>query len=89
MSRADAPRTILTFLLGVGIGAAAALLLAPTSGEELRDDLVERMSDGVDQIRRTGKDLSNRTRKAADLVKDQVHDAIDVAEKAFVQAKKA
>lgn len=89
MSRADAPRTILTFLLGVGVGAATALLVAPKSGQELRDDLVEGLNDGVDQIRRTGKELRKRTRKAADLVKDQVHDAVDVAEKAFVQAKKA
>jgi gas vesicle protein len=89
MSSTDAPRTMLTFLLGVGVGALAALLLAPKAGEELREDLVESMTNGVNQLRRTGKDLRKRTQKIVGLAKDQVQDAVDVAEKAFSQARKA
>jgi len=89
MSRGDAPREILTFFLGVGVGAATALLLAPKAGEKLRGDLVEGMSNGVNQLRRTGKDLKKRTQEIRDLAKDQVQDAVDVDEKAFGHARKA
>jgi gas vesicle protein len=39
MTRGNAPRTIFTFILGIGVGALAALLFAPKAGEELRDDI--------------------------------------------------
>jgi gas vesicle protein len=89
MSRADAPRIILMFFVGVGVGAATALLLAPKAGERLRGDLVEGMSNGVNQLRRTGKDLKKRTQEIVALATDQVQDAVDVTEKAFGHARKA
>lgn len=58
MSRDYWLRTTLTFILGVGVGAAAALLIAPKSGKELRADIAEGVSDGVKQVRRTSKDLT-------------------------------
>jgi gas vesicle protein len=81
MPRTDGPGTILTFILGVGIGALAALLLAPKPGEELRSDLAEGASSGVKQLRRTGKDLRKRARKMVDLAKDQVQVAIELGDK--------
>ena len=54
MTKADAPGIILTFILGVGVGAIAALLLAPKAGEELRSDIAEGVSDGINQVRGTG-----------------------------------
>ena len=81
MPRTDAPGTILTFILGVGVGAVAALLLAPKPGEELRNDLAEGVSSGVKHVRRTGKDLRKRARKMVDLPKNQVQAAIDLGEK--------
>ena len=89
MTRDNWPETILTFVLGVSVGAVAALLFAPKAGEELRGDIAEGVSDGVNQVRSTAKDLEKRAQKLVDLAKDQVHDAIEAGDNAYNQAKKA
>jgi len=89
MRRNDIPRTVLTFALGAGIGAVVALLLAPKAGEELRDDIVDSVNDGVNQIRSTGKDLRRRAQKVVDVAKDHVQDALDAGDRAYSQAKNA
>lgn len=89
MTRNHVPETILTFVVGAGVGAAIALLFAPKSGEELRSDIAEGVSDRVDQVRNTGKDLKRRAQKIVELAKDQVQDAIDAGDNAYSQAKKA
>ena len=89
MTRSDAPGTILTFILGVGVGAVAASLLAPKSGEDLRADIAEGVSEGANQVRRTSKDLKKRTQKLVGLAKDHVQDAIEAGDKAYSQAKNA
>ena len=89
MTRSDAPGTILTFILGVGVGAVAASLLAPKSGEDLRADIAEGVSEGANQVRRTSKDLKQRTQKLVGLAKDHVQDAIEAGDKAYSQAKNA
>jgi len=52
----DRSGTILAFVVGIGIGAVAALLLAPKAGDELRDDISGAVGDRVDQLRDQGKD---------------------------------
>jgi gas vesicle protein len=89
MTRGNWPGTILTFVLGVSLGAVAALLFAPKAGEELRGDIAEGVSDGVNQVRSTEKGLKQRAQKLADLAKDQVQDAIEAGNNANNQAKKA
>ena len=89
MTRSDAPGTILTFILGVGVGAVAASLLAPKSGEDLRADIAEGVSEGANQVRRTSKNLKQRTQKLVGLAKDHVQDAIEAGDKAYSQAKNA
>jgi gas vesicle protein len=81
MPRTDGPGPILTFILGVGIGALAALLLARKPGGELRSDLAEGVNSRVKQLRRTGKDLRKRARKIVDVAKDQVQAAIELGDK--------
>jgi gas vesicle protein len=66
-----------------------ALLLAPKAGEELRDDIAEGVSDGVNQVRRAGRDLKRRAQRAVDLAKDQVQDAMDAGDRAYSHAKNA
>jgi gas vesicle protein len=89
MSRADAPGTIFTFILGVGVGAVAALLLAPKAGKELRADIAAGVSDGVNQIRDTGIDLKRRARKVVALAQDRVQDAMEAGQDAYSQGKEA
>ena len=89
MSRGDATGTIFTFILGVSVGALAALLLAPKAGEELRADIAAGFSDGVNQLRTTGKDLNRKAKKIVVLAQDDLQDAIEAGQDAFRQAKKA
>jgi gas vesicle protein len=89
MTRDHKVGTILTFALGAGVGAAAALLLAPKRGEELRADIANGVSDGVDQVRSTGKDLKRRAQKIVALAQDHVEDAIEAGQESYSQAKKA
>jgi len=89
MSRGDAPVTIFTFILGVSVGALAALLLAPKAGEELRADIAAGGNDRVNQLRTTGKDLNRKTKKIVILAQDNLQDAIEAGKDAFRQAMKA
>ena len=79
--------------MGAGVGAVAALLLAPKAGEELRGDIAAGVSDGVDQVRAqvrgTGKDLKRSAQKIVTLAQDQVQDAVEAGQEAYDQAKKA
>lgn len=63
-------------LVGIGIGAGMALLLAPTSGRELRGTIgrgfgrtLSGLSRGTQQLRRRGSNLLNfnRSRSSAAL----------------------
>ena len=48
------------FLAGLGLGAVVALLFAPRSGEETRQYLRERAEEGVDELKRRGRELKER-----------------------------
>jgi hypothetical protein len=59
-------------LLGIGIGAATALLLAPSTGRELRNALafgyrrtIDGVSRGTRQLRQHGSNLINFTRRSS------------------------
>lgn len=89
MRRDKIPGAILSFAIGAGVGAAAALLLAPKSGEDLRGDIADGVNDGIDHVRSTGKDLKKRAQRIVDVAKDHVQDAIDAGDSAYNQARKA
>lgn len=85
------PGTVLPFAVGLGVGAAVALLFAPKAGEELRSDITEGVNDGVNQIRSTGKELKRKVQRLANAAEDQVdrvQDAIEAGETAYSQASK-
>jgi gas vesicle protein len=91
MKKNGMPGTILAFAVGLGVGAAVALLFAPKAGEELLNDISEGVNDGVNQIRSTGKELKRKVQRLADTAQDQVdrvQDAIDAGENAYSQAAK-
>lgn len=56
----DAGARITYLAIGALLGAAAALLFAPKSGRELREDLADATRKGVDRARETGSQLSTR-----------------------------
>jgi gas vesicle protein len=81
--------TILSFVLGAGVGAVAALILAPKTGEELRSDIVAGTRDGADQVRGVGKDLKRRVQQVVAQAHNHVQDAMEAGQDAYSQAKKA
>jgi gas vesicle protein len=87
MRRQENPGSVLAFIIGVSIGALAALLLAPKAGKELRSDLAGGLSDGMDHLRSTGKELKHRAGKFADAAQENVQDAMEAGQKAYRQAK--
>ena len=56
----DAGARIAYFAIGATLGAVVALLFAPKSGRELREDLADATRKGVDRARETGSQLSAR-----------------------------
>jgi hypothetical protein len=44
-------RNILTFAAGVGVGIGAAILFAPASGQEIRNQIGEKVQDIGDRVR--------------------------------------
>ena len=48
------------FAVGATLGAVVALLFAPKSGRELREDLADATRKGVDRARETGTQLSTK-----------------------------
>ena len=81
----------LTFLLaGVGIGAVVALLFAPKSGVELREDIADATRKGIDKTKETAAQLQDRAgeyyeatrERATDLYATAKESAGDLTEKA-------
>ncbi len=74
---------IVAFVLGALTGAAVALLLAPTSGEETRRILTEKAKEGRERATdaaRQGREFINRQR-------ENLATAIDRGREAYNQAR--
>ncbi len=74
---------VVAFVLGAITGAAVALLMAPTTGEEMRRMIGEKAREGRDRAEdaaRQGRDFLNRQR-------ENVSSAIDRGREAYQQAR--
>ena len=70
--RSDSSK-VFYFLAGFGLGAAVALLLAPQTGEEMREFLSSKAGKGKDyltdqatRLRKSAEDLADKGRKMTD-----------------------
>lgn len=88
MSRNDATGSFLIFLVGIGVGAAAVLLLGSKRIDELRDDVSEALHDGMDEVRKRTKDLRRQTQKAVNTAQQKVQELIDAGADAYGEAKR-
>jgi gas vesicle protein len=89
MSRNQFSSTALGFAVGIGIGAALGLLLAPKSGEETRNYLLGGVRDVVDDAVATGLHATKRAREAVDEVTSRLKEAAGAGERAYSKAKEA
>jgi gas vesicle protein len=74
---------MLAFVVGAATGAAAALLLAPASGEETRDYLNQKARESRDRAR----DAVEHGREVYKKQKDTLTTAIERGREAFHQAR--
>lgn len=92
---------ILYLAVGVGIGTAVGMLLAPRSGSETREVLRSKAQEGTDYVKRTAQEgkeyvrraaseTADRAKQAADRVKssfsDGVHEAVEAGKQAYREA---
>jgi gas vesicle protein len=90
----DAGTVIVAFVLGAITGAAVALLMAPTSGEEARRVLADKAREGRDragEAARQGRDIVNRGKEtvtgAIERGRETVTTAIERGREAYQQAR--
>ena len=81
------------FVAGLGIGAAAGLLLAPKRGEDTRADIARAMEDGrgymsdaSDGLRAAAADVTQRGKEVVQSQRDILQSALDAGVKAYNQA---
>jgi gas vesicle protein len=73
--------TAVTFLLiGLGIGAVTALILAPKSGKHLRKDLKRGYDDARDTLQDWTEEAKDRVRDVKERVRDAAERGADLAE---------
>ena len=81
MSRNDST-ALFTFLVGIGVGAAAVILLGSKRIDQLRDDLSEIVNDGLVELRRQAQKTVNTARQ-------RMQEAIDIGADAYNEAQKS
>jgi gas vesicle protein len=81
------------FFLGLGLGVAVGLLVAPKSGAETRDLLLNKADEGKDYLRRRGEglrdsatDFLDKGKTAVSRQKDQLAAAVEAGKQAYREA---
>jgi len=67
---------------GAMLGAAAAMVFAPKSGEEMREDLTDRMKEGALRAKTAGKSVARRAQELADQAQQSASDLADAGPRA-------
>jgi len=73
---------LLAFMVGATVGAAAALLLAPATGEETREYLGKRAREGRERATdaaNKGREIINRQRESLPSAFDRARDQFNAA----------
>jgi gas vesicle protein len=68
------------FLIGLGAGALAALLLTPKTGKQLRRDLKRGYDDARDTLQDWTEEAKDRAREAGSRVREMAGRGADLAE---------
>jgi gas vesicle protein len=81
-------------LAGLGIGAVIALLLAPRSGKETRDSIVQTAEEGRDfvvtkteEIRKQAEDAVEKGKDLVNKQKDLLSTAVEAGKQAYQDEK--
>src|ERR1700732_2144742 len=82
------------FLVGLGIGSAVGILLAPKSGEKTREYLAKKAGEGNEYARKKARELKDRAddavgrgKEAIAQTKEQIAAAIDAGRETYNREK--
>jgi gas vesicle protein len=75
------------FIVGLGVGVAVGMLMAPKSGEETRQYLRERADEGKDYLKTKSDESREFARKRASELRDSASDLIDRSKDALARQK--
>jgi len=76
-------------LIGLGVGAGIALLFAPKSGKETREDIAGAVNDNVDSVVAQGKKMGRRAQAAFDQAQARVKDVAEAGDRAYRESRTA
>jgi gas vesicle protein len=74
--------TFFAFFLGASLGVGIGMLLAPKSGEELREDLSDQLNEGTRRARAAGRAVSRRAQEMAETARQNVSEMADAGVRA-------
>jgi gas vesicle protein len=75
------------FVVGLGIGVAVGLLMAPRSGEETRQFLRTKADEGTDYLRSKADEGKEFVRRRGTEIRDSASDLIDRSKEAIARQK--
>jgi len=68
----SAGTVLVSFVAGAAIGAGLALLYAPKSGREMRDNIADLTDDAVDKIKEYAKEAQEKIKSAIEEGKETI-----------------
>ena len=84
---ADQTNGITYFIVGLGVGVAVGMLLAPRSGEETRQLLREKADDSKDFLRAKADESKEFVRRRGTELRESAGDLIDRSKDAIARQK--
>ncbi|HIJ95573.1 MAG TPA: YtxH domain-containing protein [Desulfuromonadales bacterium] len=85
----SAGAVLVSFVAGAAMGAGLALLYAPKSGREMREDIADLTEDAVDRIKEYAKDAQDKIKTAVEEGKDVFEDKKSVLASALEAGRDA
>jgi gas vesicle protein len=85
----SAGTVLVSFVAGAAIGAGLALLYAPKSGREMRDDILDLTEDAVDKIKEYAKEAQEKIKTAIDESKETIVEKKSVLASAIEAGREA
>ena len=80
---------LLSFLAGAAVGAGLALLYAPKSGRELREQISDLAEDAVDKIKEYTKEAQEKVKSSLEEGKDIIKEKKSILSTALEAGKEA
>jgi gas vesicle protein len=76
-------RTEWAFLVGLGVGTAVTLMLAPQSGKDTQRLLTGKLRGGLDRVASAGRKVGTQVKDLANRGKENLAEAIEVGKEAY------